>query len=479
MKTRFAPSPTGRLHLGNARTALFNALLARGAGGVFLLRIEDTDPERSRPEYLAGLVEDLRWLGLDWQEGYLADGDAGPYRQSERAATYAGHFHRLEAEGLAYPCFCTAERLRELRRQQLARGEPPRYDGSCAGLSPAQARARIDRGEAPVLRFRVPAGEGVVFEDAVRGPQRFQSDAIGDFVVRRADGTPAFFFSNALDDALMGVTHVLRAEDHLSNTPRQLLLLRALGLPAPHYAHLSLVVDAAGAPLSKRAGSVSLESLRGEGYRPLAVVNYLARLGHHYREEGCLELDGLAAGFDLAALGASPARYESGQLRHWQHLALAAEPFDRLWPWLGEGVHRRVPPGLAASFLEAVRGNVLVPADAEAWAVRIFDEPLGMDAEARAEIDRAGKGFFAAALAALDESPADLGALLAVVRRRTGAVGKALYRPLRAALTGRLEGPELARVFTLLGPERARARLRAAAAAAGGEPPNLTCAEDR
>jgi glutamyl-tRNA synthetase len=474
VKTRFAPSPTGRLHLGNARTALFNALLARRAGGVFLLRIEDTDPERSRPEHLAALVEDLRWLGLEWQEGYLAGGGAGPYRQSERSALYAERFARLQAEGRAYPCFCTPERLRELRASQLARGEPPRYDGACARLSVDQARARRAQGEAAVLRFRVPAGTVVEFEDVVRGRQRFESDRIGDFVVRRADGSPAFFFSNAIDDALMGVTHVLRAEDHLSNTPRQLLLLRALDLQAPQYAHLSLVVDAAGAPLSKRAGSVSLESLRSEGYRPLALLNYLGRLGHHYREDRCLDLDGLAAGFELRSLGAAPARFEPAQLRHWQHLALAAEPFGQLWPWLGEGVHRRVPADLAEAFVAAVRGNVLGPLEAEAWAVRLFDEPAPMDAEARAEVSRAGHGFFAAALAALAETPADFGGLVAGVRRRTGASGKALYRPLRAALTGALEGPELARVFALLGAQRTRERLRAAA----GESPIHTCAED-
>ncbi|HET7921906.1 MAG TPA: glutamate--tRNA ligase, partial [Gammaproteobacteria bacterium] len=258
VRTRFAPSPTGHLHVGNARTALFNALFARHAGGVLILRIEDTDAERSRREFERDLIEDLRWLGVVWQEGPDEGGSKGPYRQSERGAVYAEHIAQLEAKAQAYPCFCTPAELALSRKAQLAAGKPPRYAGTCAHLDKRGIEARLARGLKPALRFRVPDRGETGFDDLVRGRQVFANHDIGDFVIRRADGSPAFFFSNALDDALMGVTHVLRGEDHLANTPRQLLLLQALELPAPHYGHLSLIIGEHDAPLSKREGGGSL-----------------------------------------------------------------------------------------------------------------------------------------------------------------------------------------------------------------------------
>jgi glutamyl-tRNA synthetase len=430
---------------------------------VFLLRVEDTDAERSRHEYLDALAEDLAWLGLRWDEGYGEGGEAGPYRQSERGPVYAGLFARLEADGRAYPCFCSPERLQAVRRAQVARGAPPRYDGTCTGLPAAEAQRRLSAGEAAALRFRVPAGETVGFDDLVRGGQRFDTGPIGDFVIRRADGSPSFFFTNAVDDALMGVTHVLRGEDHLSNTPRQLLILAALGLAAPRYGHLPLILDESGAPLSKREGSLSLAVLREQGYRPLAVVNYLARLGHHYADDRFLELAALAGQFRIESLGASPARFEPAQLRHWQHLALTHEPQDAIWDWMGQGVHRRVPAAAAGPFVEALRGNVLVPAEAEDWARRLFDDGRSVDPAARETLAAADPRLFAAAVESLDAAPTDYPGFVAGIRGRTGLAGKALFRPLRAALTGTHEGPELARLFELLGEARVRARLRAAA----------------
>lgn len=278
VKTRFAPSPTGLLHLGNVRTALFNALYARHGGGVFLLRIEDTDLERSRGEYILSLMEDMHWLGLDWQEGPEADDTHGPYAQSQRGEIYRRYFDELEEQGLAYPCFCSQRELELSRKTQLASGRPPRYAGTCAHLTAEERQKRLDKGIQPTLRFRVENGAVVQFNDLVRGPQAFPTDDIGDFVIRRAEGSAAFFFSNAIDDALMDVTHVLRGEDHLTNTPRQILLQQALGLATPHYGHISMIVGADGAPLSKRTGSRSVRELREAGYLPLAVVNYLARL---------------------------------------------------------------------------------------------------------------------------------------------------------------------------------------------------------
>src|SRR6185295_9209257 len=231
--TRFAPSPTGSLHLGNARTALFNFLLARQLGGQFLLRIEDTDLERSAERYLAELIDDLHWLGLGWDAGPDIGGAQEPYRQSQRNAIYAEYFTRLATSGLVYPCYCTPLELEVSRRAQLAAGRPPRYAGTCRELSAGERDAKLAGGFKPSLRFHVPQGRSVEFQDFVRGGQRFASEDIGDFIVRRADGNAAFFFCNALDDALMGVTHVLRGDDHLTNTPRQILLLEALGLDMP------------------------------------------------------------------------------------------------------------------------------------------------------------------------------------------------------------------------------------------------------
>ncbi|MDS4028326.1 MAG: glutamate--tRNA ligase [Candidatus Contendobacter sp.] len=461
VKTRFAPSPTGYLHLGNVRTALFNALLARRWDGRFLLRIEDTDLERSRPEYVTALLADLRWLGLDWQEGPEVGGARGPYAQSERAAVYADYYRRLESADRAYPCFCAPAELALSRKAQLSAGRPPRYVGPCARLSAVERRERLERGLRPTLRFRVPAGRTVEFTDRVRGPQRFASDDIGDFVIRRADGTPQFFFANAVDDALMGITHVLRGEDHLTNTPRQLLLLEALDLPAPEYGHLALIVGADGGPLSKREGDLSLRELRAAGYLPEALLNYLARLGHVYEQDEWLEPVDLAAGFALERLGRAPARYDAAQLLHWQNEAVRRANQDRLWDWMGTVVHRSVPSHRRDEFIAAIRPNIRFPADAVFWAERLFSADLTPSADGRAVIAAAGSAFFVHALAAYAQHGVAYQPLVEALKQRTGLKGKHLFMPLRAALTGETHGPELARVLGLLPPELARRRLAA------------------
>ena len=460
VKTRFAPSPTGFLHLGNVRTALFNALLARRWEGWFLLRVEDTDPERSRPEYVAALLEDLRWLGLDWGEGPDIGGPHAPYTQSERAAIYARYYQRLEATERAYPCFCAPAELALSRKAQLAAGRPPRYTGTCARLSEADRRARLERGLQPTLRFRVPVGRAVEFVDLVRGPQRFASDDIGDFVIRRADGTPQFFFANAVDDALMKITDVLRGEDHLANTPRQLLLLEALDLPAPRYGHLALIVGSDGGPLSKRAGDLSLRELRAAGYLPEALLNYLARLGHAYERDVWMGPDALAVGLSPEHLGRAPARYDETQLLHWQTEAVQHAAAERLWAWMGTAVRERVPVDLSEEFIAAIRSNVRFPADALFWAERLFGADLARSADSEAVIAAAGPEFFVHALAVYDRHGAAYQPLVDELRQRTGAKGKSLFMPLRAALTGETHGPELARILALLPPKSVRHRLR-------------------
>ncbi len=461
VKTRFAPSPTGYLHLGNIRTALFNALLARRQGGRFVLRIEDTDRERSRPEYIAALLDDLRWLGLDWQEGVGVGGPHAPYAQSERTAVYAEYYQRLDAVGHVYPCFCTPAELALSRKAQQSAGQPPRYAGTCAHLNEVERRARWGRGLQPTLRFRVPPGRTVEFTDLVRGPQRFASDHIGDFVIRRADGGAQFFFVNAVDDSLMGITHVLRGEDHLTNTPRQLLLLEALGLPAPEYGHMALIVGAAGGPLSKREGDFSVRELRAAGYLPEALLNYLARLGHRYEHDEWMEPAELAAGFAVAHLGRAPAHYDEAQLLHWQTEAVGRAAPERLWTWMGSMVHERVPPDRREEFIAAVRPNTRFPADAVFWANRLFGGDWAPSDDSRTAIAAAGPAFFAQALVAYAEYGAVYRPLVEDLKRRTGAKGKDLFMPLRAALTGETHGPELARVLALLPPDVARRRLEA------------------
>ncbi|CAL1239971.1 glutamate--tRNA ligase [Candidatus Methylocalor cossyra] len=454
-KTRFAPSPTGLMHIGNARTALLSALY----GQRFLLRIEDTDAERSRPEFVAALLEDLRWLGLSWDEGPRSEEPDPAWFQSQRGAIYQRYYAQLEQEGLAYPCFCSPQELEISRRQQLRAGQPPRYSGKCAQLSAEEAQRRRAQGLRPTLRFRVPKGALVRFEDGIRGPQSFATDAIGDFVIRRADGSAAFFFCNAVDDALMGVTHVLRGDDHLANTPRQILVLEALGLPVPQYVHLALILGDDGAPLSKRNGSRSIKQLREQGYFPIAVLNLLARLGHHYDSEALMDLATLKARFDRSRLGKSPARFDPAHLDHWQQLALKSAEDPVLWDWLHAETRAIVPERRLGAFLAIVRSNCLFPDQAHEWARALFTDELKVDSSAAEVARQAGERFFLAALDAAQLAGEDFDAFLAALQTRTGTKGKSLFLPLRAALTGRCDGPELGAVYRLLDPHRRHRRL--------------------
>jgi glutamyl-tRNA synthetase len=468
VKTRFAPSPTGLLHLGNMRTALFNWLLARRHGGVFLLRLEDTDAMRGHEKYAAALQHDLRWLGLEWDEGPGAGGAHGPYAQSERGDLYKEYFGRLERQGLAYPCFCSEHELAIERKLAIANHRPPRYSGKCRGLAPDAVQARLAKGEPATLRFRVPEARKVGFGDQVRGPQVFDSADLGDFVIRRSDGTPAFFFCNALDDALMGVTLVVRGEDHLTNTPRQILLLEALGLPLPEYAHIALVTGPDGAPLSKRTGSKSVEALRAAGYLPLALCNYLARLGHTCEDNALLDLERLAAGFAVERLHRAPARFDEAQLRHWQKEAVQRASGVELWTWMGgreypQGrIEDLVPRGTELDFVDTVRGNVVLPDDACQWARNLYAPAGHHDEETRALVRATGSDFFGMARQLLEREGGDFKPYSQALARATGAKGKALYMPLRAALTGATHGPEMDRLWKLLGRERIKQRLDAA-----------------
>jgi glutamyl-tRNA synthetase len=338
------------------------------------------------------------------------------------------------------------------RKLQRMAGKPPRYAGTCRHLTLAERAAREARGLRPTLRFAVPEDTVIEFVDSVHGPQRFQSNDIGDFIVRREDGTAAFFFCNAVDDSAMGVTHVLRGDDHLTNTPRQLMLLDALRLRRPAYGHVGLLVGADGAPLSKRHGSTSVREFRERGFLPAALLNHLFRLGHTADVEGWLPADEMPAHFRPEHLGRASARFEESQLLHWQKETLQRMSAAEIGAWLG------LPESVA--LVELVRHNVVLPHDVEPWlaAVRGDLPPLGAD-EQRV-IEAAGAQFFAAAADALDRSGSDLGALVKILRERTGRKGADLFMPLRIALTGQAHGPELAAFLQLIPLDAARRRLK-------------------
>ena len=441
--TRFAPSPTGELHLGNARTALFSWLFARHHGGRFVLRIEDTDTERSKEAYTTALMADLEWMGLHWDAGPGREEAGKEYRQSRRGQIYARHSATLDANGLTYPCYCTPLELDLSRKAQLAAGRPPRYAGTCRELS-AEARVRKSaQGISPTTRFRVPAGKRVEFADMVHGAQSFATDDIGDFILRRADGSAAFFFSNAIDDAEMGITHVLRGEDHLTNTPRQLLVLEALQLRAPTYGHLSLLVGADGSPLSKRHGATSVREFRDRGYLPVALTNHLFRLGHSSSDNGVLALDAMARAFTVKHLGRAPARFEESQLNVWQREVAHHMPLEESERWLAAETPADIDAARRRAFIAAIRPNVLLPSDVAQWRDVVFGAAPALDENALARVREAGSQFFRAAADAA-ATGGKLEAIVSAVKAATGAKGQALWKPLRLALTGSPEGPELA-----------------------------------
>jgi len=466
MKTRFCPSPTGNMHLGNLRTALFNALLAKAEQGIFLLRIEDTDKERSEEQYNQQLMEDLQWLGLYWQEGPGIGGAAEPYYQSQRQAVYDEYYAKLEAEGLAYPCFCSEQQLAIARKVQLASSQPPRYSGTCRHLTAEQIAEKQAQGLKPTLRFRVPDNQFVEFEDLVKGKQRFNTNDLGDFIIRRTDGTAPFMYCNAVDDATMGVTHVIRGEDHLTNTPRQIMILQALKLPVAVYGHIPMIVGPDGSPLSKRHGSRSIKQLREEGFLPEGILNYLARLGHYYENPQYMNLDTLAVAFSIEKLGSSAARYDEQQLLYSQKEALLHCSVEKIWELMGPDVHKLVPAGEHLAFVNAVRPNVTFPSEALHWAKILFTE-LTYNETIKPLLLEAGKSFFAAAEQIVEQQGADFNLLCEGLKTQLGVKGKTLFQPLRLALTGELHGPELKQILDLLGAEKTKLRFKQASIALG------------
>lgn len=442
MKLRFAPSPTGLLHVGNARVALVNWLAARQAGGQVLLRLDDTDLERSKAEYAVALEEDLRWLGLDWD---------ALFRQSDRLALYAAAAERLKPSGRLYPCFESEEELRYKREQQIRMKRPPLYDRGALKMTPEQYERALANGKQPYWRFKL-SNRSIEWQDGVLGRRIVKLPSLSDPVLVRADGSPLYTFTSVVDDLESGITHILRGEDHVTNTGVQLDLWEALGGDprALSFAHLPLLTDSDGGPLSKRLGSLSLRQLRRDGIEPPALAGYLAALGTS-RDPQPATPAALVPGFSLGTIARSPARFDVQQLLAQNRKYLHGASF--------ETVRERLPSGADAAFWEAVRGNLDLLSEARPWfeVVRgdFIPEPQATEAD-----------FLRAALGALPAGACDAttwGAWTAALKAATGRQGKALFLPLRLALTGEGHGPDLGALLPLIGAEKAILRLRRAA----------------
>jgi len=435
---RFAPSPTGRLHAGNIRTALINFLFARKTGGRLIFRLDDTDRERSTDEFAEGIREDLAWLGITY---------ASEVHQSDRFARYAEAVEKLKSAGRLYPAYETPEELELKRKRQLARGRPPVYDRAALKLTPEE-RAKLEaEGRRPHWRFRLETRD-VVWEDLVRGRQHVDASSLSDPVLVRADGTYLYTLPSVVDDIELGITHVIRGEDHVVNTAPQIQLFEALGAAPPAFGHHSLLVNADGQALSKRDRSISIKGMREEGIEALAVASYCATIGTSDPVAPHANLDELVRGFDFAKLSRAPARFDPAELRALNAKLLHMLPFEAVAGRLkGMGVEG------GATFWEAVRGNLAVLGDAGTWW-EVVRNPLSPVIEDRDLCRRAAE--------LLPPEPWDETTWerwSTAIKQATGAKGKALFQPLRLALTGREHGPELKLLLPLIGRARALARL--------------------
>lgn len=437
--TRFAPSPTGRLHVGNIRTALHNWLLARKHGGRFLLRIDDTDAERSKEEYVDAIRADLAWLGL---------GPDGEERQSAGFDRYEAAFVRLAADGRIYRCYETARELELKRKVLLGRGLPPIYDRAGLQLTEAQHREREAAGILPHWRFMLDHGAAIEWDDGIRGPQHFDPAQISDPVVRRADGSWLYMLPSVVDDIGMGVTDVLRGEDHVSNTAVQLQMFAALGAAPPRFAHEALLVGGEG-KLSKRLGSLGADAFREQGIEPEALVALLARLGTSLPVEPIVDRAALVESFDLATFGRAPARFDEAELERLNAAIVHRLPYEHVRP--------RLPEGMDKAAWEAIRPNLSHVAGAADWW-QVVTGPI--TAPELAAEDRA---FAALAASMLRWGDDPWHALTGALKAATGRKGRALFHPLRLALTGRESGPDMKVLLPLIGEAEARARLERAA----------------
>ncbi|WP_213084096.1 glutamate--tRNA ligase [Sutcliffiella horikoshii] len=476
VRVRYAPSPTGHLHIGNARTALFNYLFARSQDGKFIIRIEDTDKKRNIAGGEESQLKYLKWLGMDWDESVDVGGEYGPYRQSERNDIYTKFYNELLEKNLAYKCYCTEEELEAEREEQIARGENPNYSGKHSNLTAEEQQAFEAEGREPSIRFRVPKGKEIKFNDMVKGDVSFESDGIGDFVIVKKDGTPTYNFAVAVDDHLMQISHVLRGDDHISNTPKQIMIFEALGWDVPVFGHMTLIVNESRKKLSKRDESIIqfIEQYEELGYLPEALFNFIALLGWSpVGEEEVFSKDQFIEIFDTARLSKSPAVFDTNKLTWMNNQYIKTMDLDRL-------VDMSLPHLIKAGRLEETMTE-----DQKVWAkelIGLYQEQMSFGAEiveltemffqTHIEYDEEAKAVLAEeqvpeVMAAFhneletmeDFSVDNIKAATKAVQKATGHKGKKLFMPIRVATTGQTHGRDLPQTIHLLGKETVLARL--------------------
>jgi nondiscriminating glutamyl-tRNA synthetase len=475
MRVRFAPSPTGPFHIGGARSALFNWLLARKTGGKLILRIEDTDLERSTKESEENIKEALRWLGIIWDEGIDIGGPYGPYRQTERLAIYREYTEKLLANGQAYYCYCSEEEIEAERQAQTAKGETPKYSGRCRCLTAEQRAAFEAEGRKPVVRFKVPANEQIIINDLVRGTVSFESDGIGDFVIVKSDGIPVYNYAVVLDDALMDITHVIRAEEHLSNTPRQVLIYNAFKLPVPAFGHISLILGKDRTKMSKRHGATSVEQYRNLGYMPEAIVNFLALLGWAPdSEQEIFSREELVKHFSMDRVAKNPAVFDIDKLNwlnaHYMRQAAPEQITEMALPHLREAGYITEPMSAdqkkwLVDVVATIQENISYAAQVVDHVGVFFTDNIKFESDEAKDILRDPDipqvlDTFCSklnALATLDE--AGVQAVLKSIIKELKLGGKKVYMPVRVAISGKIHGPDLLKLIVLLGKERTLERI--------------------
>jgi nondiscriminating glutamyl-tRNA synthetase len=464
LRVRFAPSPTGYLHIGGARTALFNFLYSRRHNGTFVLRVEDTDVKREAADSYGQILDDLRWLGIHWDEG--------PFRQTERLSVYRRYASELLEKGLVYPCYCTPEELEQKRKDQMARGENPAYDGTCRSLSMAQRYQKENAGVQPCLRFRADSGP-VAVQDVVRGEVSYDRDFTGDFVIIKSDGIPAYNFAVVVDDLEMGVTLVMRGEEHLVNTPRQILIYQALDRKPPLFAHLSMILAPDRSKMSKRHGTVAVSEYREKGYLPQALVNYIALLGWAPEgDEEIMSLSRMSEIFSLERVSRSPAVYDEKKLQWVNSRYIKETPkeelLDLLLPFWMQADYLQENDlqnrELLMEIAEAVKPRLTLLTGIAGEARIFFDDSFEMGEDVREcmewDTTPAVLRAFREVLGEMERiTPGNFMDAIKQIQERSGAKGKKLYMPLRAALTGQAHGVELQHVLTLLKKDQVIKRL--------------------
>jgi len=472
IKVRFAPSPTGPLHIGGARSALFNYLYARHEGGVFLVRTEDTDIERSRSEYEEEILAALKWLGMSWDEGIGVGGSAGQYRQTERLQTYSQYTQKLLETGHAYYCFCTEEELEAEREQLLKAGEMVKYQGRCRHLSPQEVEEKLAAGLKPAVRFTVEAGADVIIHDQVRGEVAFPRDNIGDFIIVKSEGIPTYNFAVVVDDYLMAVSHVIRAEEHLSNTPRQLLIYEALGWEPPQFGHISLILGADRQKMSKRHGATSVAAYREQGYLPEAVVNFLALMGWSPEgEQELFSLPELEHIFTLERVSKSPAVFDVDKLNHINREHIKLKTDDELGlllkPYFQRSEYNELVDQLESDrylyLVHGIRDYITHLGEASTHAAIFLASPVLEESAKEVLGTQEAQQVLQEIVVTLPASltPESAKAYLKDFIKQRKLGGKAVYLPLRCALTGQEHGPELPYLMAVMGTEGIKSRLAA------------------